>query len=173
MFISDLGNVFTRSLQSALDQLQFGGASPLSARERLEGQLGTFRTTLAAAQGGDQAKIDEAASLGVDLSRLAQDVFATGPEFARVYAEISAGLEGLKARTVESLAPFQPQAPVDSSSQALVAVNAEGFADVVQELRTLQGSVNALAGAVNSQASAARLSGVREAYTGARGLQIA
>lgn len=166
--IREYSDQATQSLQSALDQLQFGSASPLSAREQLDSRLGTFQTTLTAARGGDQAKIDEAAQLGVEISTLAQQVFATGPEFARIYAEISSALEDLKARTADSLARIdQPQAAQDS---ALVAVNAEGFADVVQELRTLQGSVNALAGAVNGQASTVRLNSVRDAYAGLRGL---
>lgn len=166
--IREYSDQATQSLQSALDQLQFGSASPLSAREQLDSRLGTFQTTLTAARGGDQAKIDEAAQLGVEISTLAQQVFATGPEFARIYAEISSALEDLKARTADSLARIdQPQAAQDS---ALVAVNAEGFADIVQELRTLQGSVNALAGAVNGQASTVRLNSVRDAYAGLRGL---
>lgn len=168
--IKDYGEQATQSLQSALDQLNFGSASPLSGRERLSGQLDQFQQAYQAGLGGDQAQIDKAAALGVDITGLAQDLFSTGPEFARIYAEITSSLEDLKSRTVASLSAVDSPTVQDPATGALVAVNAEGFADVVQELRTLQGSVNALAGAVNSQAGAVRLSSVRDDYTGARGV---
>lgn len=83
--------------------LRNSALSPLSPREELAAALDQFRKERDAGLAGDQDAAARANALATEVLQLARGVEASGPEYARIFAEVDGGLAALEGKFTTDL----------------------------------------------------------------------
>ena len=110
------------NLQTAIQEMTYGGLSGASPVDTLAGARGTYAATLAQAQGGDRTAIGRLASDATAYASVGKSFYGSSQEYADLIAQVRAALADEMA-TLQTGGPGTPSAAATEASQAVVQSN--------------------------------------------------
>ena len=132
------------NLQTAIQQLTYGGLSGASPVDTLSGARGTYAATLAQAQAGDRTAIGRLASDATAYVSVGKNFYGSSQEYADLIAQVRAALADEMA-TLQTGGPGTPAAAATEASQAVVQSNLTLSTQVAAQNVTISNLNNQLA----------------------------
>ena len=124
----------SKSLRGALENMRFGGLSPLSPKEQFEAAQRRTDELIARGRLGDVNAANELNAFAPQFAELAQQYFGTNEQYAKVFANLEAGIEEV-ASTADRQADYQQQ--MLSATDRQIAAIESGFGTLTEEFRKI------------------------------------
>ena len=140
--IEALFDAVLQPLEASLDAIRFSPDSALSVRDQFELAQTEFRDLQERAAAGDREAQVELGSAGQQVLELGRQMFASGPEFARLFEDVTGALE----TTFTQVQTEQTQVLVENNIQ-LIDTFEFGLAALEKQLKDIRAAIDRLTAA--------------------------
>lgn len=89
----------SKELKEYADSLKMGDMSPLTQQQKLAAAQQEFQQLVTKARGGDQESLGKVSGSADQYLKLARDMFASSPEYTRLYDTVLQAINGLQVDT--------------------------------------------------------------------------